>query len=592
MATLEDRVAVETVTGRSVAEVCADIEHLKSLHAGQRDTRRKIRDLLDGGPGAITTLLGAGYKGETPPVNNLIYSGLTRLAQKIGTVPDLRVEANRDRQSDREQAEIREDIVRGYDELSQLDMIAAQMGRWVPGYGFASAVIVDAQDWQGNPYPKAELRDPYDAYPSSWGVSQEPDRIAYLRRVDSRKLAQTYPTVAKQLNRYHGGAVVLQADHGSWTGQHNGRQVEVAEYIDVHGTWTIATEMGLLCDFAPNPIYPLIPFKVAKRFSFNKLVGQYDHVIGLMIANAKMNLYVLQHMAKNVGAPLFISGELSRGDQVYFGPDTVNFLEQGASAQYLTPPTDPRMFQEIDRIERQLRVTAGYSVTDDAQSPNSFVTGRGLDNLQAGINNEVTEYQGVNRRFFEGVNSLQLAWDEKAYPNKRKPIYGYHQDEPGAPFYTPAKDIKGRWRVKRKYGLLSGLDDAQKVTQLLLLGQAGWIDDLTAMENIQGIDNIPEVRKRREQQVARNSLRDALLGAAQQGDPRAVMALIELLPEDHVKETLQKYYTPEGDEMSPEEEALAAPEPAQGPQSSTTILNRMMGSGATSTGVQTVGQVV
>lgn len=589
MATLEHRMQVEAYADKSVREVIEDIEHLKSLHTSQRQTRRKIRDIIDGGPAAISALLG-NYSGETPPVNNLIYSGLNRLAQKISQVPDLTIPLNGDSMSDRRHGETREDIVRGYDEMCQLDQMMSQLARWVPGYGFASAVVVDGKDWQGNPYPKAELRDPYDAYPSSWGVSQEPDRIAYVRSAASPKdLIKAYPSVGPLFQKYQRGGAVLLGGETSWEG--NKGSIEVVEYIDAHGTWVVAPDYDILCDFIPNPVYPLVPFKVAKRFSFNKLIGQYDHVIGLMIANAKMNLYVLHEMAQSVSSPLFIAGQLSRGDTIEFGPQSVNMLEPGSTAQYLRSSTDPQMFQEIDRIERQLRVTSGYSVTDDAQSPNSFVTGRGLDNLQAGIQAEVEEYKRINRRFVEGLDTLRLAYDEKAYPNTKKPIFGFHNDEQGAPFYTPAKDIKGRWRTKREYGMLSGLDDPGKIVQLIQMFQAGWIDEITAMENIHGIDNIPEVRKRIEQNQAKAALSQALVAKAQGEDPRAVMALIELLPDDDMKNVLKKFYTPEGDELSPEEQAMAAPPGPAGPQDSTTVLSRLLGSGESTAGVQTVGTV-
>ena len=47
----------------------------------------------------------------------------------------------------------------------------------------------------------------------------------------------------------------------------------------------------------------------------------------------------------------------------------------------LSKPTNNlpyQLFQQIDRLERHLRLGSAYPVSDDGQSPNAFVTGRGL----------------------------------------------------------------------------------------------------------------------------------------------------------------------------------------------------------------------
>lgn len=585
----EHRQMVEHYTGKSVFEVCEDIAHLKTINEPMRDDRRRIRDILNGGPEGIAALLGSGFRGSDAPVNNLIHSGLERFAQKIGRVPELKVDAHKDTQAARVAAEKREAIVRSYDDGCQLDMMLPQLGRWLPGYGFGVITVHDGYDADGNVYPMRTLRDPFDAYPSSWGVTQQPDRIAFIRTHDARQLAKLYPSAAKDLlknARGTGGAYIVGDGYasGQWEGNAVNR-VEVAEYIDCHGTWTICPDRTLLLDFTPNPIAPTPAFTVVKRFAFDRLIGHYDHVIGLMGANAKLNLLTLIAMEDSVFAEVVVAGELARGDAWQKGRNAVNYITAGSSVQRLGSGVNPQMFQEIDRIERQLRVTAGYPVIDDAQSPNSFVTGRGLDNLMAGADNQVSEYQQVLTRGIEHNDSLLLMWDEKAYPDRERTFY--MAGRPGT--YVPRKDIGGLYRTRRRYGVMAGWDDASKVVTGLQLLQAGIVDRLTVQENIRGLDDVTEVRRRIQQETAETALRDAMLAAAQQGDPKAVMALIEMLPAGDTKRTLQKFYTPEGPEMSEEEAAMAAPPEPQGPEATTTILSRLLASGESQGGAQTVG---
>lgn len=585
----EEQVQVEAYAGKSLHEVIEDTAWLRSLQEDGKDTRRKIRDIVDGGPQGIAALLGQNFKGDTPPVNNLLYSGLNRLAQKIGRLPDLKIAAHKDTQAARVAAERRERIVVGYDEGCKLDMMLPQLGRWLPGYGFGVITVADGFDFDNNPFPMATLRDPYAAFPSPWGVTQQPDRIALVREFDVHKLARMYPQDAHLLMKGKaGGAATYGSSERSWEGADQGK-VEVVEYMDVAGTWTLVPDRAVLLDFTPNPIAPMLPFVVPKRFAFNKLIGHYDHVIGLMTANAKLNLLSLIAMEDAVFAETVVAGELTRGDTWVKGRNAINYVTAGTNVQKLGGAVNPQMFQEIDRLERQLRTTSGYSVTDDGQSPNSFVTGRGLDNLQAGVDNEVAEYQLVLQNAIEHVDCVRLAWDEKAYGNVAKPLAGKGSPEE----YVPAKHIAGRYKTRRRYGVMAGWDDASKVVTGLQLLQAGIIDRTTMRENIRGLDDVPEVAKRIEHEQAEQALRDAMLAAAQQGDPKAVMALIEMLPASDTKQTLQKFYTPEGPEMS-EQEAMMSQGPAvesQAPDSTGTILSRLLSSGEAQGGAQVVGSI-
>ena len=48
-----------------------------------------------------------------------------------------------------------------------------------------------------------------------------------------------------------------------------------------------------LVDFVPNPLKSGPSFVVAKRYSFDKLQGQFDQVVGLMSSMAKINVFCL-----------------------------------------------------------------------------------------------------------------------------------------------------------------------------------------------------------------------------------------------------------------------------------------------------------
>ena len=53
--------------------------------------------------------------------------------------------------------------------MQQLELQLPQVARWLPGYGFVVWVITSKQDANGNMYPCAELRNPYDCFPGYYG---------------------------------------------------------------------------------------------------------------------------------------------------------------------------------------------------------------------------------------------------------------------------------------------------------------------------------------------------------------------------------------------------------------------------------------
>jgi hypothetical protein len=79
-------------------------------------TRGRIRAIMNGGPDGIQALLGDNLKGFQDwqvPVPNLMMSGLEHLAQKIGRIPNLKVDVPNGKDSDR----ARQKAEKGWQEL-------------------------------------------------------------------------------------------------------------------------------------------------------------------------------------------------------------------------------------------------------------------------------------------------------------------------------------------------------------------------------------------------------------------------------------------------------------------------------------------
>ena len=553
-------------------EIQYQITQLHYDNQSAYSTRGRIRAIMNGGPDGILALLGdqiKGFQDYQIPVPNLMMSGLEHLSQKIGRIPNLKVDTPNGKDSERskQKAEKIARIVTSYDETQKLELQMPQVGRWLPGYGFAVWVIREKKGPDGTPYPCAELRDPYNCFPGYFGADQQPKEMAIIRRVPKEALAKTYPRFADKINKKDGyqvntlgigsayASAYTDSYNGSWANS-NGEGDILAEYYNEEGTYVFHMSSGTILDFIPNPLDSGPAFVIAKKFAFDKLQGQYDQIIGLMASMAKINVMSIIAMEDAVFTETNISGEIESG-QYRKGRFAVNYLAPGTQVSKPASNVPYQIFQQIDRIERQLRVGGSYPVSDDSQSPLSFATGRGLEDLGASMSLMIREYHTVMADAAEMIDFKRLEWDEKMYGGSSKQLSGYYKNTFFSETYDPEKDIAGAYKTRRVYGAMAGYDEPQKIVTGLQLLQAGIIDTQTLQENLDGLDNIVRVNERITKEKAEKVLFDSLLAQAQQGDAKATMAVIQIRKNpDDMSTILDKFYTAEDPEIPEQEQEL------------------------------------
>ena len=584
-------------------DILSRAAELKRDHDTSAQSRTKVRAILNGGLPAVQALLGSHVTDENLPWPNLMLSGLTRLAQKIGNRPDVRVDPPNDSDNElpRKRAERRERIVEAYDLADRLELQLPQVGRWLPGYGFAVWTIGARLSPEGLPYPHAELRDPYDCFPSAWGVDQQPDELAVWRRIPPQEAKRLYPEYATMIdtrsNSRSSGGVVL-GGQGRWANT-AGRGLAVVEFYDADGLHILLPDIQQRVAFTANPLESGPSFVVVKRFSFDQLGGQYDHTFGLMAAQAKLNVLEIIATTDGVMTETNIVGEIVGGGQYQKGRHKTNFFTPGTTVSKPASNLPYQSFEQNSRLERQFRLVAGYPIQDDAQSPVSFATGKGLEELNTSVSNEVSEYHKVLKFGLQDIDSKRLEWDDKVSPDTAKPLVGVRGGVPFVEKYRPRTHINGDYRTRRAYGAMASLDDTTGIVASLQLLGAEAIDVLTVQENIRGLDNLTKINERIADKKAADTLREILVAAAQNGDPRAIQVFIEQMPEGDQKQSLKKFFTSDEPQMSPEEEEfLNGPQGLEAlaggggpPPDVTTVMSRIQQGGGTQGGAQTVSRV-
>ncbi len=542
---------------------------LKSLHDKALPDRDKFRKIINGGVDGIRELLGpnAAQSGADLPAPNLLLSALDRVAQKIGRVPNLEVplSVNKDSIRAKDRRDKLERIVHAYDEHQNLTMQLPQVGRWLPGYGFVVWTIETKHDSNGYPYPCATLRDPYDCYPGYYGTAQQPEELAVIRRIPEPDLVKMYPELKSYFNTKNkrkapGGVTVagnLSMGAGNEERWESSRGGEVlVEYMNDLGTHVVHVASKKIVDFVPNPLKSGPSFVVAKRFSFDALQGQFDQVIGLMSAMAKINIMSVIAMEDAVFTETNIVGELESG-KYRKGRHSINYLSPGT--QVVKPVTNLpyQLFDQVSRLERHLRVVAGYPVQDDAISPNSFVTGRGLEELQSGVGAMTKEYHTILANALQHVDSKRLEYDEIVHGNIKRSISGVYRGSVFEENYTPDRDINGAYKTVRKYGAMASFDEPQKIVTGLQLLQAGIIDKQTMQEEMDGLDNLQMVNDRITKEKAERVLFESLLAQAQQGNLQAMGALSSIYSDPkNMVDILENFFADAQEEQEEQQEMM------------------------------------
>jgi hypothetical protein len=553
-------------------QLAQKVDYLRAINQEGMLDRSRIRDIMNGGEAAVKALLGDKMKVEYNqlPAPNLFLTALERFAQKLGRAPDLKVDLINDKDSERakKKSEKLERIVTSYDKFNKLDRQLPQAARWLPGYGFVVWTIKHRRDRDGNPYPYAELEDSFNCYPGNFGNDQNPSELAIIRRVPHGILAEQYPEAKQYIYAQNETAqesaysVLIETTErqGSWANS-TGQGKVVVEFRDKEGTYVFLPENNKIIDFMPNMLKSGPCFVVAKRYSFDQMQSQFQHITGLMANMAKINILGTIAMEDAVFTETNITGEIESG-KYRKGRGAVNYFAPGSTVSKPVNNLPYQLFQQVDRLERHLRLGAAYPVSDDGQSPNAFVTGRGLEELGQSASLHVREYQSVLKEAIEELDAKRLEYDESLFADVRKPIAGMHNGTAFKETYTPSSDISEMYDTRRVYGVMAGFDEPQKIITGLQLKQQGIIDTQTLQENMDGLDNISKIQSRINAEKAETVLFESLMAQAAQGNPKATMAAIEIRKNPQsMTEVLDKFYTPEGEEPTPEEESLIGQEP-------------------------------
>jgi hypothetical protein len=358
---------------------------------------------------------------------------------------------------------------------------------WYNTYGMMVGLV--EMDYDSN-NPRIRLLNP-------WGVYPEMDRfgrtisLTQVINIDSESLAAQYPEYADQIlakNNYQQGSPYI-----SMIRYHDADQDLI--FLPERKNLTLAR--------TPNPIGKCLA-KVAIRPSLDgQARGQFDDVLSVQLARARFAILQIQAAEKSIQAPIAIPQDVQ---ELALGPDSIMRSAQPQNIRRVSLDLPPGLFAESGALERELRLGARYPESRSGNINASVITGRGVQELQAGFDTQIKSAQAQFARMFSDLLGLCFEVDEKLFPNTQKVIKGSEDGTPYVLKYTPSRDIKGEYGVDVRYGIMSGMDPSRAIIALLQMRS----DKLVSRDYVRREIPMDLNVSQEEQRVDIEEMRDAL----------------------------------------------------------------------------------
>lgn len=383
---------------------------------------------------------------EKPFVANLVSQGIDQQGMRIAsTMPDVFYPVVRPGIARSENlARDRRKVTLGWWEMNRLRIKMRRRARWLIAY--ATAPVYIRPDFTRG-IPEWHLRDPLTTYPAPTRDPDEitpPDCIFCFTRSLSWLKAR-YPEAAQLI--YKGGdakpddryELLEYVDHDEIVLGCVGRpkddwaQPEWGQYPDVELERT-PNRAGVCTAVVPG------------RVTLDRLQGQYDGMVGLFQAQAKLMALELIAVERGIFPDTYLVGRAGEQPNIVAGPfdgrsGKITVVSGGDVKELVSNPTymAPTM---IDRLERAQRLNAGIPAEFGGESPTNVRTARrGQAVLSSVVDFPVQEAQELLAASLREEDRRAIAV-AKGYFDTPRSFYVSWRNAKGQVTYTPSETFE------------------------------------------------------------------------------------------------------------------------------------------------------
>lgn len=409
----------------------------------ERDERMREVSLVRAGhadqvfPGIFPT-----QKWSRPIIANLIDVVARDFAEQAGVIPTISASGDSAlEESSRTKADKRTKIGNFYIASSRLGIEMIRAADQYATYGF-TPFRVEPHFKQNRPHIHVE---------NSMGAYFDRDRFGQVNlychtfRRKAGDVAAMFPELADKIMK-----------RGMFGAQDQNQIIEIVRWYDAKTSVMFVPERDGLVLAQTTNVLGRVPVSIAQRNSLDaEARGQFDDVLFVFAAKAKLALLTMDAVQKSVEAPLALPQDVT---QLTVGPDAV--IRSNSPEKIRRVPLDvPQYaFAENNVLSEELRLGTRFPESRAGQPEGSIVTGQGIKALQAGFDGQIKTAQSIMGEALGEAISLALATDEAFFPSVKKEVSGSANGVPFKLAYTPDKDINGEYGINVQYGLMAGLD--------------------------------------------------------------------------------------------------------------------------------------
>ena len=428
-----------------------------------------------------------------PMVANFIDVAARDVAEVIAPLPAFNCDTT-DSISDRarKRADKRTMIAAGYRDSCNLQTLMYSGADRYLTFGMLAFII--EPDYENN-RPMIRIDNPINSYP-------EFDRfgklLSYTKRYQKpvRELCNEFPEFESQiLTKYEN--------------RNSERILEVYRYQDKNELVLFVPERAnLVLERAQNP-FDELPIALAIRpgvDSDENQRGQFDDIMWVQVARARMATFQLEAAQKSVQAPFALPSDVN---VIEIGPDATIRSANPEKIRRVSLDIPNGIFQETSELDQELRVGSRYPQGRMGMQSGSIVTGRGVEALMGGFDTQVKTAQAVFTETFRQVMRLCFKMDEALFGDVEKEVRGVTAGAPYEITYTPKKDIQGDYWCDISYGMMAGLDP----NRALVFGLQARGDKLISRDFLRRQMPWDMNVTQEEEKVEVEELRDALMTA-------------------------------------------------------------------------------
>lgn len=377
-----------------------------------------------------------------PIVANLIDVVAKDLSEQIGVIPTITATGDSALdESARTKADKRTKILNYYISSSRLATGLIRAADQFITYGFVPLRVE----------PNFKDQRPHIHVESAEGAYYDIDRFgnvlvyAHTFRRKAGDLAAMFPEQADKILKR---GMYGQIDQNTL--------IEVVRWYDESNSVMFVPERSdLVLAKVPN-LTGRVPVAIAQRPSLDgEARGQFDDVLPVYAAKARLALLMLEATQKSVEAPLALPQDVT---QLSIGPDAVIRSNSPEKIRRIPLDVPQYSFAENNILSEELRFGTRFPESRAGQADGSIVTGQGVKALQAAFDGQVKTAQSILGEALGEALSIALQIDEAYFPNITKDVSGVANGSQYQLKYKPSSDIKGKFGVNIEYGLMAGLD--------------------------------------------------------------------------------------------------------------------------------------